>query len=216
MGELFLSGGGDAKQTCLIDAHFVGSIRKDKPLLYIPIAMNALRFDDCFTWIQSVFNSLGIQDIIMWTDVKNKSMKDLQQFSAVYIGGGNTFRLLKAFIDANFTEVIKEYVEAGGIVYGGSAGAIIFGENIMTCSHMDKNDVHLHTYTGLQFVNGYAVWCHYNEGNDPFIQNYMEQYTTPVICLPEETAIIVNDMGIKVIGSKPVYVFQDDRKSIFQ
>ncbi|CAM4289900.1 peptidase [Bacillus manliponensis] len=215
MGELFLSGGGNAKQTYVIDTHFVRNIRKDKPLLYIPIAMDASRFDDCLTWIQNVFNPLGIQEIVMWKDVKNKNIKDLQQFSAIYIGGGNTFRLLKEFMDTKFTEVIKEYVAAGGIVYGGSAGAIILGEHIMTCGHMDENDVNLHTYTGLQLVNGYAIWCHYNEGNDLLIQNYMKKYETPVICLPEETAVIVNDSVIKVIGDKYAYTFRDGGKTIF-
>lgn len=117
MGELFLSGGGNAKQTYVIDTHFVRNIRKDKPLLYIPIAMDASRFDDCLTWIQ--------------------------------------------------------------------------------------------------LVNGYAIWCHYNEGNDLLIQNYMKKYETPVICLPEETAVIVNDSVIKVIGDKYAYTFRDGSKTIF-
>ncbi|WP_233529260.1 hypothetical protein [Bacillus atrophaeus] len=40
MGTLFLSGGGDAGQTQTIDKRFVKELDKDKPLLYIPIAMD--------------------------------------------------------------------------------------------------------------------------------------------------------------------------------
>ncbi|MGE0908427.1 hypothetical protein ACQGRJ_04370 [Bacillus atrophaeus] len=65
MGTLFLSGGGDAGQTQTIDKRFVKELDKDKPLLYIPIAMDTSQFDDCFEWIDSFFNPLGIRDITM-------------------------------------------------------------------------------------------------------------------------------------------------------
>ncbi|MFT8310657.1 MAG: hypothetical protein ABF629_05780 [Sporolactobacillus sp.] len=38
MGELLLSGGGDAGQTAIINTFFASIIEKDKPMLYIPVA----------------------------------------------------------------------------------------------------------------------------------------------------------------------------------
>ncbi|MGG1507134.1 Type 1 glutamine amidotransferase-like domain-containing protein [Bacillus licheniformis] len=99
MGKWFLSGGGDAHQTEQLDRHFARSICPHKPLLYIPIAMDADRYDDGFDWISRLFHPLGIKNIVMWTDVKGKTVHDLDVFSAVYIGGGNTFRLLKQFMN---------------------------------------------------------------------------------------------------------------------
>ncbi|KSU85849.1 MULTISPECIES: Type 1 glutamine amidotransferase-like domain-containing protein [Fictibacillus] len=100
MGKLILAGGGDAEQTLPIDKVFESLINKKKPLLYIPIAMdtNSIPYDSCFIWINSVFNPLGVQGITMWTEseLDNKSAEDLRQFSAVYIGGGNTFSFLKS------------------------------------------------------------------------------------------------------------------------
>ncbi|MED1016489.1 Type 1 glutamine amidotransferase-like domain-containing protein [Bacillus atrophaeus] len=214
MGTLFLSGGGDAGQTQTIDKRFVKELDKDKPLLYIPIAMDTSQFDDCFEWINSLFNPLGIRDITMWTNVKDKSIQDLDDFSAVYIGGGNTFSLLKKFIDTAFIEVLKGYTENDGIVYGGSAGAVILGKHIMTCSHMDPNHVGLNKFNGLELVKEYSIWCHYKHENDPLIKKYVKEYKAPVISLPEETGILVNDMGIQVIGTKPAYVYQGERKTV--
>ncbi|MEC1588819.1 peptidase E [Bacillus sonorensis] len=214
MRKLFFSGGGDREQTRTIDQRFAEEIDKEKPLLYIPAAMDASRFPDCFRWIQGVFQPLGLHDIIMWTNLKGKSIRDLKEFSAVYIGGGNTFRLLKHVTDTRFIDILKDYVEQGGIIYGGSAGAIIFGKNIMTCSHMDDNDAGIRDVNGLGLTDEYSIWCHYHHEDDPLIKAFMKQYDTPVISLPEETAILVEDTGIQVIGTKPAYVFRGEDRTV--
>ena len=170
MGKWFLSGGGDAHQTEQLDRHFARSICPHKPLLYIPIAMDADRYDDGFDWISRLFHPLGIKNIVMWTDVKGKTVHDLDVFSAVYIGGGNTFRLLKQFIESHFTAVLKRYAESGGAIYGGSAGAVILGKNIMTCSYMDRNACGLRDFNGLKLLGDYSVWCHYKAEHDPLIK----------------------------------------------
>jgi len=221
MSKLFLAGGGDAAQTLSIDKEFASSINKEKPLLYIPIAMdsNSIPYGSCFNWINSVFNPLGIEDITMWTEseLNNKSFDDLKLFSAIYIGGGNTFSLLKDFNETFFTNVLKEYFAKGGVIYGGSAGSIIFGEDIRTCSHMDSNDVGLKECNGLGLVENYSIWCHYKEEYDDLISKYIIQYKNPVISLPEETAIFIDDDGIiKVVGTKPAYLFDEKIKKVIQ
>ncbi|TWM23968.1 Peptidase E [Bacillus paralicheniformis] len=210
MGKWFLSGGGGAHQTERLDRHFAGSLYPHKPLLYIPIAMDADRYDDGFDWISRLFHPLGIKNIVMWTDVKDKTEYDLDAFSAVYIGGGNTFRLLKQFIESHFIEVLKRYAESGGVIYGGSAGAIILGKNIMTCSYMDRNACGLRDFNGLKLLGDYAVWCHYKVEHDPLIKRYRHAFDTPVIALPEETGIAASTSDIRVIGTKPARIFNED------
>ncbi|WP_078552115.1 Type 1 glutamine amidotransferase-like domain-containing protein [Bacillus alkalicellulosilyticus] len=220
MGRLILAGGGDAEQTLLIDKEFVNLINTDKPLLYIPIAMDTkfIPYESCFKWIKGVFNPLGIDNIIMWTeyDLINKQIEDLNQFSAVYIGGGNTFSLLEDFNKTLFTNVLKEYVVNDGIIYGGSAGAIILGKDIGTCSHMDSNDLDLKELNGLGLVEDYSIWCHYKVEDDILISNYLLEYKNPVISLPEETALLLNEEGMKVIGAKPAFIFDGKIKKTIQ
>lgn len=214
MVTLFLSGGGDKKFTEKFDQEFKEQMDLTKPLLYIPIAMKGMTsYADCYQWVNSVFNPLGIQEIIMWTDLNHKSIEDLKQCSAVYIGGGNTFSLLNDLRSFKFDEILTEYIESGGIVYGGSAGAIILGADIMTCAHLDSNDVNLKDYKGFNLVNDFAIWCHYELENDELIRNYIKEYEKPVIALPEETGIHFSDGCIRVTGTKPATLFREESKA---
>jgi len=213
MGMIFLSGGGDKENTDKFDQEFREQIGVSKPLLYIPVAMKGLAsFNDCCQWIKSVFNPLGLQEIVMWSNLNHKSLKDLQQFSAIYIGGGNTFSLLNDLYSSNFDEVLKEYINSGGIVYGGSAGAIIIGSNIMTCAHLDSNDVNLKNYNGLNMVSDVAIWCHYELQNDEHIRNYIKEYKKPVLALSEVTGAYYKDGHIKITGTKPALLFRGENK----
>ncbi|MDA1477351.1 Type 1 glutamine amidotransferase-like domain-containing protein [Bacillus changyiensis] len=214
MKKLFLSGGGDADQTQKLDQRFTEEIDRKKPLLYIPVAMHASRFDDCYEWISSLFNRLGIKNITMWTNLDDRNIQDVEGFSSIYIGGGNTFQLLNQLINTDFIEILNRYTEHGGVVYGGSAGAIIFGKNIMTCSHMDHNTVGLNCFKGLGLVGEYSIWCHYQHNHDSLIQKYLEMYKTPVIALPEETGVLMCGQRLHMIGDKPAYVYKRDRNSV--
>ncbi|MGF3104685.1 Type 1 glutamine amidotransferase-like domain-containing protein [Rossellomorea sp. DUT-2] len=215
MVNLFLSGGGDKEQTEIIDKEFVRAINLNKPLLYIPIAMHEeIPYEDCYKWIHSVFNPLGITEIEMWTDLEAKSLEDLRGFSSIYIGGGNTFYLLNALRETGFGKVLKEYVDKKGIVYGGSAGAIIFGRDILTSSHMDPNHTNLKTFEGLNYLKNYSIWCHYETSNDDIIKEYLNKYGCSVIALPEETGIVMSEGIVKVIGGSSAYIFRNREKDL--
>ncbi|KAA0560473.1 Type 1 glutamine amidotransferase-like domain-containing protein [Rossellomorea aquimaris] len=217
MINIFLSGGGNEEQTEMIDKEFVKAIDHNKPLLYIPIAMQGeIPYEDCYKWIHSVFNPLGITEIEMWTDLEAKSLEDLRKFSSIYIGGGNTFYLLNTLRETGFDEILKEYTDKKGIVYGGSAGAIIFGRDILTVSHMDPNHTNLKTFEGFNYIDNYSLWCHYETSNDDLIKKYVNKYGYSVIALPEETGIVMNEGGLKVIGSSPAYIFRNSDKYVFE
>ncbi|MGM0840111.1 MAG: Type 1 glutamine amidotransferase-like domain-containing protein [Bacillota bacterium] len=209
MVNLFLSGGGDKEQTEILDKEFVSVIDLNKPLLYIPIAMQGeIPYEDCYKWIHSVFYPLGINEIEMWTDLEAKSPEDLRKFSSIYIGGGNTFYLLNTLRATGFDEILKEYIDKKGIVYGGSAGAIIFGRDSLTASHMDPNHTNLKTFEGFNYIDNYSVWCHYETSHDDLIKQYVDKHGISVIALPDETGIVSSEVTLKVIGSSPAYIFK--------
>lgn len=208
MGALFLSGGGDKEHTEKFDEEFRQQIGQAKPLLYIPVAMEGtVSYEDCHQWMTDAFHPMGIQEIVMWTDLHQKTAEDLHQFSAVYIGGGNTFHLMNTMRSAGFDEVLKEYIEGDGVVYGGSAGAIILGSNIMTCAHLDENKVGLRDFEGLDVLDGMAVWCHYERVNDESILEYTRKFHTLVLALPEESGAYYQDGHIRITGTKSAFLF---------
>ncbi|MBG9812424.1 peptidase [Bacillus endophyticus] len=214
MVKLFLSGGGDAKQTKEIDKEFISQVNLNKPLLYIPIALKgAISYELCFEWINSTLNPLGVQNIVMWTDLSNKSIKDLNPFSAVYIGGGNTFSLLHDIRVSGFDLILREYIK-NGLVYGGSAGAIIFGKDINTASYIDINNVNMQDYSGLNLTQGYSIWCHYQEKYDELIKSHVKKTSNPIMALSEEVGVYISHNKLQALGDCPLYVFKKDRLKV--
>ena len=217
MTNLFLSGGGDAKQTEEIDKAFVRQINLSKPLLYIPIALKgSIPYESCLKWINSTLNPLGVKKITMWTDISNKSIKDLDQFSAIYIGGGNTFSLLHDIRTSKFDLILREYIKMNGLVYGGSAGAIVFGKDIRTASYMDINNVNIQDYRGLDLTQGYSIWCHYQEKHDELIKSHVKKTRTPIIALSEEVGVYISNYKLRVLSDCALYVFEEDGQKIIK
>lgn len=217
MAKLFLSGGGHANKTKKLDKLFEKSMPKNKRLLYIPVAMpkEYLSYSECFDWIVKVYPNLGYKMIDVWADLNNRKWEMLLQYGAVYFGGGNTFYLLQHLRKSSFDKFLLKYVKHGGIVYGGSAGAIILGHDIKTASFgsdADENKVKLKELKGFNIVNGYSIQCHYTQNDDKEIFEYVKDNKVNVIGLPDETGLYVNGKIIQVIGDSNAVVFTNDSK----
>lgn len=96
MPRLLLSGGGSAEDSHLLDQLLVQLTAKGR-MLYLPIALDPhyMPYASCYEWIRSVFTPLGLDRITMWSDLSAKTEADLNPFAALYIGGGNTYKLLR-------------------------------------------------------------------------------------------------------------------------
>ncbi len=209
-GKIFLSGGGSEKDSIEIDKAFAKELLKsNKKLLYIPIAFEPERhpYDECLNWVSSVFKKFGFNKIIMWTDLHNKTLKDLSEFSGIYIGGGNTFNLLKKLRDARFDQLLIRFHEMGGHIYGGSAGAIILGRDIITASKDDVNECGLVDTKGLNLCRDYSIWCHYKPREDPLIKEYIKKYKLKIIAISEGAGVIINNGEFKYLGAGKVLIF---------
>lgn len=209
-GKLFISGGGGAQDSFLLDKEFVKSL-DDKKILYIPIALqrDSLGHEACYDWIVSALSSHSNDfiEIIMWLDLKNKTIDDLKNFDAVYIGGGNTYKLLQMIYEANFDKALTEFLRRGGNIYGGSAGAIIMGKNISIVN--EENDANYKYEKGLSLLRNYSLICHYKELKDYKIKKYIEINKNPVIALTEKSGLIIENNLAKVSGYEPVIIFNE-------
>lgn len=212
--KLFLSGGGNEEDSKLLDSNFVASLKILK-VLYIPIAMpgNYLTYEKCYDWITSTITNLSKEFIIidMCCDLNELNDNNLRQYGAIYIGGGNTYKLLADINISGFHEKLTRYIASGGIYYGGSAGAIIAGLNIGTV--VEENDNNYPFEKGLGLVGKYSVRCHYeNDQDDLLITKYISKYNNPVIVLPERCGLFVDGTRIKVIGYENAFIFRGQNK----
>jgi dipeptidase E len=199
MVQLFLSGGGHGKQSEKIDDAFAKAIPKGKRMLYIPIAMDEHHhsFGECHDFIKITFKRHKLR-FDMWTDLSNRNYEELKKYGGVYIGGGNTYYLLHEMKRTGFDKLLQRYATEGHPIYGGSAGAIIFGKHIGTAA--DKNEVKLKDLSGLDMAHGYAIGCHLNPKKELLLKRVLRRTKIPIIALPEEAGLIVSNHGMWIIG----------------
>lgn len=61
------------------------------------------------------------------------NMQDLniERYNALYLSGGEPKNLMDSIIKSNNYEIIKNFIDNGGIIIGQSAGAMIFNKNYL-------------------------------------------------------------------------------------
>lgn len=218
--KLLLCGGGSGEKNIHANRKFNEIINHAKPLLYVPLALDEKKYDECFEWIHGELKDVDIPFIEMIYSANEIVNKDLNQYCAIFIGGGNTFRLLAKLKKSGAFNNIKKFIENNGVVYGGSAGATIFGYDINVCLYTDKNDIKLKDTRGFNCLSGKSIAAHYTNKSKEKTEvatEYLKKYSTlaeSVIALPEEVTIFINDKDIEFIGNKESYCFKKGERKI--
>lgn len=204
---IILSGGGDPEAVVPIDAYFASVIDLHKTVLYVPIAMEAMSFsyNECFEWFQRIYSAYGLTHMELCTDLKTLRLDD--RYGAVFIGGGNTFKLLHEIQNSDFAIQIRAFLEKGGVLYGGSAGAIVCGKTIEPAAYADENRAGISNYTALNLLNGYDVFCHYDPDSHAPNTNELNRDS---YLLFEESGIVFKGETVSSIG-KPFLL----KKAVF-
>lgn len=223
--KLILCGGGSGEQNYYANKKLNEIIDHSKPLLYVPLAMdeNDHPYDSCYEWITGELSNVQLSRIDMVRSFEELASKDYSEYTSIFIGGGNTYKLLKGLKDSGAFEKIRNYINSGGIVIGGSAGAVIFGYDIDIISTMDPNDVQLTDTKGFNVIDGISIFPHYTNMKSKLSEeenlNRLNNYTKAikefsirngdVIAIPEEDAIFVNDNNIEILGSRAFFYFEN-------
>ena len=212
--RLYLSGGGSGKQNLDAYHNYFKVIDKEKPILYIPLAMQDNKYDSCYEWFKKEISMFGSSKFKMVKSSEELSKLDFNDFNSLFIGGGNAYKLIRELKEHNNIKKIKDYLKNNGIIYGGSAGAIIFGKDIDCCQKTDeKLDVDT---SGFNYINDYSLLCHYNHTNYKKTAKYLKEYSqkNKVLFLPEEAVLLITNHKITIIGNHK-YVLWKKGKSYF-
>jgi len=148
-------------------------------------------------------------------------IEQLDQADAIFVGGGNTFRLLKKLYDRNLLDAIGKRVRAGMPYIGSSAGSVITAPTIRTTNDMPIVEVKSLNSLGLiPFqINGHYLdpdpgSKHKGETREERIREFHEENSTPVVGLREGTMLLVEDKSYKLLGLKPARLFRRGEEPI--
>lgn len=206
--RIYLSGGGNEEQSFPLDKFFFKTLPENGDFLYIPAALRGNKlFPTAHLWMKKVLELHNRNDIQfeIANDLTKYKQEDLKKFNALYIGGGNTWNLMQELRDSGFSQELVSYIKNGGVVYGGSAGAIVLGKNIDT--HDDKNKINHNDTTGFNLLGDYSVACHYTNEQESQFKEWAVSHKSPVVCLPEEIGLIFGNDSVLCVGIKPCVIY---------
>ena len=219
---MILSGGGGPAKNPEARQIFADAVDKSRPLLYVALSQTPENSVGHYSSFVAWAASVGIYSSRLCESPKYLDDCDLSQFGGIYVEGGNTFRLLAALKEHGGDKKIRDYLLAGGVYFGTSAGAIIGGCDIMPIIYMDENAVFLEDTQGLDMIGGWSTVAHYNNSRDEFVNaernaavERIAKRFPRLVALSEETAIIVKEDGAFIQGAECT-VFEDGAKRVIE
>ena len=182
-----------------------------KRVLFIPFALYDQ--DKYASTALQRFGKMGYELSSIHTATNPKQA--IGETDAVFIGGGNTFRLLKALYDFELLDPIRARVAAGMPYIGSSAGSNVAGPTIRTTNDMPI--VQPPSFDALGLVS-FQINPHYldpdpnsrhmGETREERILQFLEENDTPVVGLREGAMLRIENGETILRGSSGARVFR--------
>jgi len=193
---------------------FLGDLKR---VLFVPFALYdrdkyaetaQRRFAQMGYELSSIHNAANPKDAIEETD-------------AVFIGGGNTFRLLKALYDFDLLGPIRERVQNGMPYIGSSAGSNVAAPTIRTTNDMPIVEPPSFDALGLvsfqinpHYIDPDPNSKHMGETREERIVQFLEENDTPVVGLREGAMLRIEHGEIILRGSTGARIFRKESEPV--
>jgi dipeptidase E len=140
---------------------------------------------------------------------------------ALFIGGGNTFRLLRALQERSLLEHIRRRVEEGMPYIGSSAGSVVACPTIRT-----TNDMPIVEPAGLEALGliPFQINAHYfdadpnsthmGETREVRLRQFHEENSQPVVGLREGTMLRIEEGSVRLQGIRPARIFRRGKEPL--
>ena len=217
-------GGGEIsnKTTLDIDKYIINLVNKDiKKVLFVPTASGD--FESYINKFKDYYTSLGCEvDTLLLTKASNDNLIRSKIFSSdiIYIGGGNTAKMMRIFKRTHVNDYLKLAYEKGIILTGLSAGAMAYFTNGYSDSNRSTNiNASLCEVKCLNLLP-YCFCPHYNEEERKSFDEFVNNKNYNGIAIDDNCAIVFIDEKInKVIKSDKnanAYFINNEKKEIIK
>jgi dipeptidase E len=211
MGKIVAIGGGEIRDldTLLLDKEIVRLTGKKHPrALFIPTASG----DSEGYWLafQKVYGDmLGCTTEVLFLLRQNQKKKDIEkkilEADLIYVGGGNTLKMLKLWRKTGVDELLIRAYRRGTVLSGLSAGAICWFRYGCSDSRRFSNPTN-NSYmrvSGLDLVNLTISPHHIREvGRDNGLAKLMQRTSGVAIALDDNCAIEIIDGKYRIISAR--------------
>jgi dipeptidase E len=187
---------------------FLGRIGK---VLFFPFAL--FERDSYATKAKTRFAAMGYS--LEAAHAVHDPHKAIEETDAIFIGGGNTFRLLKVLQDLELLDPIRRRVKEGVPYIGSSAGSNVAGPTIKTTKDMPIVQPRSFDSLGLvpfqispHFQDPDPGSRHMGETQEERIIQFLEENETPVVGIREGAWLICEDDAVTLRGEAGARIFR--------
>ena len=186
----------------------------ETPVLFIPFAL----FDrDTYTGqARDRFGKMGFTMTGLHRAADPRQA--VLEAGALFIGGGNTFRLLKALQDLSLLEPIRRRVAEGMPYIGSSAGSVVSSPTIRTTNDMPIVEPASFEALGLvsfqinaHYLDPDPASTHMGETREERLRQFHEENAPSVVGLREGTLLRIEGDAVQLRGAAPARIFRRGR-----
>lgn len=139
----------------------------------------------------------------------------VEKAQAMFIGGGNTFRLLNTLYELDLIDVIRARAQDGMRYMGASAGSNVAGLTIRTTNDMPIVQPLSFNALGLvpfqinpHYLDPDPNSTHMGETREQRLKEYLEENTVPVVAIREPAMLRIDNGIVTLKGSKGARIFR--------
>lgn len=186
-------------------------------VLFVPYAVHDRRAYT--TKAQERFREMGLS-LTSIHDVSNMP-RAVDEAEVIFVGGGNTFRLLKGLHDHDLLGPIRRRVAAGVPYIGSSAGSIVACPTLKTSKDMPVVQPPSFEALGLvpfqispHYLDPDPASTHMGETQEERIMQFLEENEAPVVGLREGSILLVREGAVVLKGPNSARIFRRGENAV--